>query len=468
MNELLITLDRDSSVPLYVQIYDYIKKEILEGHLSPNASLPSIRKMSEQLRVNKTTLETAYDQLMMEGLIESVPRGGYYIKEIDIGFFHKLDHKYKLNRVEKTESSYQYDFNLDHVDVQHFPLSTWRRLTNEVLSDETFKIFNTGDSQGDLGLREQIANYVRFARGVKCTADQIIIGSHSQILLMLVCNLIGLREKIVAVGEPGYSLATNVFEKYGCHIAPISIERDGMNQIELENSGASIVFTSPSFQFPFGNIMKIQKRISLLKWANSNNAYIIEDDYLSEFRYSGELIPSLQNLDREERVIYLGTFHGSLLPAINIGYLILPPHLLSEYYRSQYEFQQTTSRIEQKTLELFMRNGHWEQHRFRMKEIYKKKYGTIINAIEACFKDKAVVFKGQTGLHIVLEVITSEKEENLLQKARKAGINLYSLSDTWYRQANNPFINPIFLLGFGGLTIEEIENGIAILYRTWF
>ncbi|HBZ08583.1 MAG TPA: PLP-dependent aminotransferase family protein [Bacillus bacterium] len=467
MNELLITINRNSTEPLYVQIYKGIKKEIMEGHIQANTSLPSIRKMSEQLQVNKATLETAYDQLIIEGLIESKPRSGHYVKEIDIGFFNKHESNGVDHDEKKTETTYKYAFNLDHVDIENFPIATWRRLTNEVLSYGTNHIFNTGDSQGELGLRREIASYVRNSRGVRCSEEQIIIGSHSQILLWMVSNLIGLRGKTVAVGEPGYSHATNIFESFGCNIAPTAIEDDGINAGDLENSGANLVFTSPSFQFPFGSIMKIQKRIHLLNWAVKNNAYIIEDDYLSEYRHSSELIPSLQNLDQNERVIYMGTFHGTLLPAINIGYIVLPKHLLAKYLHS-FELQQTTSRVEQKTLELFMRDGHWEQHRFRMKEIYKKKYKVTLKAIKKCFKEKAIVLKGQTGLHIVMQVITNESEEVLLQMARDASIHLYSISDYWYRKENNPFKHPVFLIGFGGMSIDNIEKGISALYNTWF
>ncbi|MBW8349860.1 PLP-dependent aminotransferase family protein [Bacillus sp. IITD106] len=468
MNELFITLNRDSSEPLYVQIYKSIKKEIMEGNIMANTSLPSIRKMSEQLQVNKMTLETAYDHLVIEGLIESRPRSGYYVNEIDVGYFTKLGDKEEFPAEKKMGATYEYDFNLDHVDVENFPISTWRRLTNEVLNYGTNHIFNTGDPQGELGLRSEIASYVRNSRGVHCSEEQIIIGSHSQILLWMICNLIGLRGKIVAVGEPGYSLATRIFESCGCKIAPIVIEDDGMNKEDLQGSRASLVFTSPSFQFPFGSIMKIQKRIHLLKWATQNNAYIVEDDYLSEYRYSGELIPSLQNLDQHERVIYMGTFHGTLLPAINIGYIILPKHLLSKYQQSPLEFQQTTSRIEQKTLERFMRDGHWEQHRFRMKEIYKKKYEATMQAIKTSFNEKAIVLKGQTGLHIVMQVITNQSEQALMIKAKEAGIHLYSLKETWYRKENNPFQHPVFLIGFGGMSINQIEKGISALYKSWF
>src|SRR5690606_28705794 len=151
-----------------------------------------------------------------------------------------------------------------------------------------------------------------------------------------------------------------------------------------------------------------------------------------------------------------------------IGYIILPKHLLSKYQQSPLEFQQTTSRIEQKTLERFMRDGHWEQHRFRMKEIYKKKYEATMQAIKTSFNEKAIVLKGQTGLHIVMQVITNQSEQALMIKAKEAGIHLYSLKETWYRKENNPFQHPVFLIGFGGMSINQIEKGISALYKSWF
>lgn len=469
MNELFLTVDRNSKDPLYVQIYHYIKNEIVEGRLTPGTSLPSIRKLSQQLSVNKMTLESAYDQLVIEGLIESRPRSGYYINKIDLGYFRRPANNERKTILKDRKHSYKYDFALDHIDVDHFPTSTWRKLTTDVLTNHFDEIANTGDPQGDINLRQQIADYVRYSRGVNCTEEQVVIGPNSQIMLSLICRLIGINNGgKVALGEPGYSLATYMFKALGCTIKTISMEKDGLNQKELVESGASLVFTSPSSQFPFGNMMTIQKRIQLLEWASSTNAYIVEDDYLSEYRYYGQLIPSLQSLDRDERVIYMGTFHGGLLPAINIGYFILPSHLVSEYYKNYYDIQQTTSQIEQRVLSLFIKNGHWEKHRFRMREIYRLKYEKIVNSIEEHFKEKAIVWKGQTGLHIVIQIVSNESEAKLLQMAKNGGVSIYSYSETWYRKENNSIQIPTFMLGFGGLSLDEIDMGIKLLYTIWF
>lgn len=468
MNELLIILDRQLSVPLYIQIYNQIKKAIIDGTLHPNTSLPSIRKLSNQLQVNKMTIENAYDQLAIEGLIESLPRSGFFVKDVDLSYLKKATLLEQREVREVVVEDYNYNFHLDHVDVENFPMVTWRKLMNEVFVNDTHELFKPGDPQGDVGLRIEIADYVRRVRGVNCTEQQVIIGSHSQVLLALICDLLKLNGKEVAIAEPGYHLATYIFERFGCQITPILVEDGGLRIEDLEHSMARVVFTSPSFQFPFGSIMTIQKRLDLLEWAIKHEAYIIEDDYLSEFRYFGELIPSLQNLDRDEKVIYMGTFHGTLLPAMNIGYMILPPHLIREYQRHQMKFQQTTSCIEQKALELFMKYNHWEQHRFRMKEVYQKKYEVINKSINDTFNGKATVQDVQTGLHVILSINCEESEETLLQKAKTAGINMYGFQEFWYTKKNNPFQCPTFLLGFGGITIEQIPEGVAALYRCWF
>lgn len=469
MKEWLFSLDRESKKPLYVQIYEQIKNEIISGRLEPRSSLPSVRALTNQLGVNKITLEAAYSQLVMEGYIDSRPRSGYFVKEIDIEYFQRKSVSAPDKRAEKPKiDEYRFDFHLSHVDRESFPLATWKKLSNEVLNHEWEDVFLPGDPQGESGLRNQIAAYLSYSRGVSCTGEQVIIGSHSQVLIGLLCRIIGRKGLTVGVGEPGYSLATQEFEKLGHSIFPIRMEKDGLNQENLEKSKANLIFTSPSCLFPFGNIMSIQKRIALLDWAGSSGAYILEDDYLSEFRYEGDAVFSLQGLDRSERVIYMGTFHPNFLPSIRIAYMILPNHLLKNYYNDHYDFQQTTSRIHQKTLELFMAKGHWEQHIFRMKRVYQKKYETLASAVQAIFLNRAGLIESQSGLHAVLEVYSGEEEQILLKKAKRAGINIYPIKETYYRQENNTFQNPAFLLGFAGLSQEEIKEGISALHEAWF
>ncbi|MDZ5471385.1 PLP-dependent aminotransferase family protein [Bacillus sp. 31A1R] len=467
MKELLLEVNRNSDIPLYIQIYKQIRLKIMDGSIKAKQSLPSIRKLSEQLHVNKATLESAYGELVTEGLIESRPRSGYFVLEVDVDFFTSKEHTQKAP-LKTQEPFYPYDFHLDEIDTLNFPLSTWRKITHHVLSYEEDILYRLGDPQGELGLREEIAHYVSQTRGVNCVPNQVVVGSHSQILLHLIGQILCLHGKTVAVGEPGYSLTTNTFEKMGCQIASVQMDKDGFKQENLDSVHANIVFVSPSFQFPLGSMMTIQKRIELLKWATERNAFIIEDDYLSELRYSGDLIPSLQSLDQENRVIYMGTFHRTLLPSISIGYIILPSNLLDAYYKNHFHFQQTTSRIEQKTLELFMKLGHYEEHRFKMKELYRKKYIAMVNAIETYFKQKAIILKGETGLHVTVEVITEINEDELIRRAKNAGVNFTAYRNTWYRKDLYTHTNPTFLLGFGGMTVDQINKGVDVLYQSWF
>jgi GntR family transcriptional regulator / MocR family aminotransferase len=468
MKELFIPLQRNISEPLYFQIYNFIKNEIILGNLTPNMTLPSIKNLSYQLKVNKMTVENAYNQLTMEGYIESKPRSGFFVQKIPIEFFNKKKVGMIKEPISKEVPNIKYDFNLYKIDTQYFPLSTWRKLSNRCLQPENSAIYSPGDPQGEKGLRYEIAKYAKQTRGVQCTDNQIIVGPHSQFFIQLICNIINDNRRSVAISEPGYNLVSKEFEKLGYKIVPITVDKDGMNHEQLDTSQASIVFTGPSTQFPFGTVMSIQKRIMLLEWAAKSNAYIIEDDYLTEFRYDGNTVPTLQGMDRDERVIYMGSFHSNLLPSLRIAYIILPNHLMHHYYCRLSDYQQTTSTMIQNTLEMFLREGHMERHTHRMKQIYHKKYKMIVDAIKTVFKDKIKLLEGFSGLHVVIELCHTLDEVTLFQKAINAGIKVHPMSENWYKSENNTFKGPAFLLGFGGLNMDDIYPGIEYLYKTWY
>lgn len=468
MKEFLISLERNGEKPLYFQIYEYFKAQIINGTLKENSKLPSIRVLSSQLNLNKVTIETAYDQLMMEGFIRSQARSGFYVERLNIDYFKKR----KLSSVKPKPKKhqmkqYKYDFCTNRVDSEHFPLETWRKISNECLQYHFQDVYFQGNPQGEQGLRKEIATYIKHSRGVSCTDNQIIIGCHSQFLISLLCDIIGQKAITVAVGEPGYMPVTNVFERLGFNIATVKIGVDGLNQEELIQSKAKMVFTQPSHQFPFGHIMSIQKRIQLLDWANREEAYIIEDDYLSEFRFSGSSVPSLQGLDVNERVIYIGTFYGTLLPSIGMGFMVLPNHLIKKYFEYFDDIQQTTSRIHQKTLELFIKGGYWERHIFRMKNLYRKKYEFMVKTIQNVFQERVTIINGLGGLHVVMKVNGIYQEQELLKIARSHGVNLISMSETCYCKEIKKENENTFLLGFGGLSMTEIEQGINLLSNAW-
>ncbi|WP_313891753.1 PLP-dependent aminotransferase family protein [Psychrobacillus sp.] len=457
---------------MYFQLYQHIKKDIIRGKLTAKTRLPSIRSLSSHLHISRNTVESAYHKLIDEGYVQSKPRSGLYVIELELD---KLPLPYPNKRkplevskqVVATNPKIQYDFRYGDVDNEHFPLATWRKLSNQCSQPEHVELFSYGDSQGEHGLRVEIAKYLYDSRGVNCSADQIIIGAGIQYLLSLLSALMSTDSNSIAMEEPGYDVVRKVFRHNGFQINPIPLEKDGLNIQNLYESKSSIVYITPSHQFPYGMVMPIAKRMQLLKWAADHDGIIIEDDYDSEFRYVGKPIPSLQSLDTNNHTVYLGTFSKCLLPSLRIAYMILPPKLLELYKKQGYRlYDQTVSWFHQKTLELFMRNGHWEAHIRKMRKVYHRKQSQLIEKIKELMGEQVTIIGQNAGLHILLRVHNGMIEEELIRAAADHGVKVYAVSPFWEKQSQAEA--SMIQIGFGGLSSEDIVTGIQSLYRAWF
>jgi GntR family transcriptional regulator/MocR family aminotransferase len=459
--------------PLYFQLYQYFKSEIQSGRIPSGVRLPSIRTLSNYLNISRNTVETTYQQLIAEGYVESRPRIGLYVIELESEMIlplSKIDSsQFSLSRKVSenlSKEQYLYDFSYGKIDLDNFPYSIWKKFTNKCLNDNQRDLLLYGNPQGEIGLRNELAKYLHQSRGVLCSSDQIIIGAGTQQTLSLLCQLIGLNKQSIAMEEPGYDGARAVFENHGFQVKSILLEEDGINLEQLQQDGSKLVYITPSHQFPNGMVMPISKRIKLLQWAEEHNGYIIEDDYDGEFRYHGKPIPSLQGLDPKGNVIYLGTFSKSLLPSIRLSYMVLPETLLKRYLENFQIYEQPVSRIHQKTLQHFMENGYWSRHIRKMRNIYHKKQITILSSIKKIMGQKVEVIGKDSGLHILLKVRNNMSEKELIESAKKVGVKVCPTSRYYINNKN--FIVPMILLGFGGLTEDEINQGIKILNEAWF
>jgi GntR family transcriptional regulator/MocR family aminotransferase len=265
--------------------------------------------------------------------------------------------------------------------------------------------------------------------------------------------------------DPGYNGVRTVFQHLGLTVRPIPLEEDGIDVNALAASGARAVYITPSHQDPSGIVMPYAKRMKLLQWAANTDGLIIEDDYDGEFRYHGKPIPSLQGLDANGRVVYLGTFSKSLLPAIRISYMVLPPALLQEYRERFAEYDQTVSTVHQQTLALFMKNGEWERHIRKMRTIYQKKHDAMLFVLQTVMGGCVQIMGQDAGLSITLEVNSPRSAEELAEMAEQAGIRVYPTTAKWMNPEHARC--PAFQLGFGGLSVEEMEQGIRLLYEVW-
>lgn len=467
MSLLIPHLDESNPTPLYIQLYQYVKHEIINGRLSPGYRLPSKRKWSRHLQVSLNTVDNAYQQLIAEGLVESKPRKGLFVVSLETDL---LSSDFETPKPAPTWTqpvfSQQIDINFHqgNPDLKHFPFQQWRKYFSQVCMSDALIHHYPEDPQGEWELREEIAHYLYASRGVSASPDQIILGAGTLPLISLLCRIIG-TEHAFAMEDPGFTRARATLQSHGVSVQPIPLDQEGIQFTALQKSRAKAVYVTPSHQFPLGTIMSFSRRMQLLKWARDNHAFIVEDDYDSEFRYHGRPIPSLQGLDHWERVIYIGTFSKSLLPGIRIGYMVLPPVLL-ERYRNHFSWEkQTASPLHQQTLQRFMKEGEWERHLHRMRTLYRKKHQVLIKEIERQLGEAVQIIGARTGLHILLRVHQRWEETELVQRSQKEGVAVYPISV--YYTCPDKALPSTVMLGFGGLTLHQIREGIGRLAKAW-
>lgn len=467
MIEIMPMLDYSKSTPLYVQLYEYIKHEIEIGTIKPDTKLPSKRKLANYLGISQNTIQTSYEQLCSEGYVESRPRVGMFVTRLEDNLLYaqSLKGKNDINVKPRNDFEYLIDFNSGNVDLESFPYTIWRKLTAQCLYSDESKLLLVGDSQGEEDLRGEISKYLFQSRNVRCIPEQIIIGAGIQYLMILLCMMLG-KEYKYAIENPGYNKISNIFRDQGIDFDPIPIDENGICVDDLRKSSARVVYVTPSHQFPYGMVMPISRRLELLKWCEEKDGYIIEDDYDSEFRYKGKPFPSLQGLDSNGKVIYIGTFSKSLIPSLRMSYLVLPMKLVEKYQEYFKVYKQTISRLHQNTLYKFMREGYFSSHINKMRTLYRKKHAVLISAINRHMNEKVEIIGAKSGLHILLKVKNGMTEEELIQTAHNMKIKIYPTSIHYDGCATNEF--PMVLLGFGGVKEIEIEKGIQILKNAWF
>ncbi|ATF15593.1 PLP-dependent aminotransferase family protein [Brevibacillus brevis X23] len=457
--------------PQYVQLYAYLKKEIVAGRLAVSSKLPSVRKLADLLGLSTTPVEMAYQQLLAEGFIQSKPRSGYYVEKLPdpevkpgAGASAQTIHRPMV----RDEREYVYDFHLSRNDFSLFPTMIWRRLYNETLHIERQENLFYGDPQGEAGLRKQIADYLHRYRGVACSPNQVVIGAGQFGLLSLICLMVKPQFQRIGVENPGYLLFANTFRQHGYDVVPISLTEDGISVSELYESGVGLAAVSSAHQYPRGMIMPISKRLQLLEWAKNVGGYIIEDDYDGEFRYHGRPIPSMQGLLPDANVIYMGSFAQVLAPAIGIWYMVLPESLLDTYHNLLREtlLEPSSSRLHQRTMEAFMEKGYFEKHVRKMRKLYRKKHDALLLAVQKHFGDRATVIGADAGFHVLLRVNSERSEEELKKRAIQAGVRASAASFTWLVPPNP--LPKEFFLGFAGIPLEKIEPGIEALSQAWF
>ena len=473
MNEIMIDLQGGAKAPLYEKIYEYIKNEIVDGKISKGEKLPSTRLLAKNLSVSRSTVELAYDQLLAEGYIEAEPYRGYFV--CDVEALYQLEQRNHMQEKLQAGQDWQpgwkteikhgagsskqkeIDFSPYTIDTQNFPYNVWRKLHKNVLLDDREEILLSGDGQGDHELRMAIADYLHQARGVNCVAEQIIIGAGNEYLELLLAQVLG-EKKTVLMDDPTYLQAYRTFSNMGYLVKNIPAEQGSMPIEAVRRENADILYVMPSPQFPLGTVMPLKQRLELLKWASEKEGrYLIEDDHDSEYRYKGKPIPSLQSIDHEEKVIYLGTFSKSIAPSLRISYMVLPQHLLKNYQNFCGFYSTTVSKIQQEVLCGFIRGGYFGRHLNKMRGIYKNKHDFLVSELK---KRPWVenIAGDNAGLHVLVQVDTQMSEEELCERAAEQGIHLMGISEHYIHKP--PVSKPVILLGYGKPDEKRILEGL--------
>lgn len=472
MKAIIPAFDENSSRPLYLQLYDHIKKEILSQEMEPDEKLPSLRSLAERLKLSITTVNLAYSQLNVEGYIYSKPQSGYYVSNIShpnegIGEHSRElaegGHEYALFPVdvEKRDESaiFQYDLSC-------FDFNKWKKCMNKVLTEYPQLLMFESDPQGELALRYEISKYIYRSRGVVCSPEQIVIGAGTQQITSHLCLILAkLGINHVAVEEPGYLPVKSTFRDRGFVMTPVNVDQEGIQIHRLPANIKSAVYVSPSNQFPTGAVMPIAKRYQLLEWAACNDSIIVEDDYDSELRYFGKPIPALQGLDSSQRVVYLGSFSSTLFASVKISYMVLPEPMAGFFREISHGYTQTCSKTEQLTLALFMEQGLYQTHIRKLRQLYSRKLQKVLSAINLYGREVIRPTNTSSGINMIINVKSGKNPQELCSQAKSLGVLATPVSiyadDATGRQST------ALVFYYNQIPLSQMEKTIQALTEKW-
>lgn len=450
-------LNPDSRFALYEQLYTFIRNDIESGVLTTGERLPSKRALSENLGVSSITVENAYQQLISEGYVHSLPKKGYYISNISEISRMKPENTSAGIQLPAQEPDYPMNLTNNQTAPENFPFSIWSRLLRETVSEKKAELMTNAPCNGIRALREAISGHLLSFRGMTVDPDQIFIGAGTEYLYGLLIQLLG-REKIYCLENPGHKKIAQIYQSNQVELRWAELDSSGLSDSALKDSGADIAHISPTHHFPTGITMPVSRRYELLAWANEREGrYIIEDDYDSEFRLRGKPIPSLQSIDVSEKVIYMNTFSKSLASTIRISYMVLPVHLANRFYRGLAFYACTVSNFEQYTLARFIQDGYFEKHINRMRLYYARARKAVLSSIQKSGLNKhCEIIERDSGLHFLLKLNTELPDSVLAERFKQRGIYLLPLSG--YSQT--PSDAHIFILNYSNLDLASMDAAL--------
>jgi GntR family transcriptional regulator/MocR family aminotransferase len=471
----LIAVDRGSGTPLHQQVYEAYRGAILRGDLQPGQKIPSSRELASEIQVSRFPVLHAYAQLLAEGYFESHVGSGTFISTalpeqmtLSKPAGGELDAEFSKNRpVSRRTALYPRfsrdlhlrgwgAFGLHQPAFDQFPFQIWSSLVARHSRNPNASAIHNINPLGSERFRDEICAYLRTARAVKCDPAQIMVVSGSQQALDITTRVLLNPGDSVLVEEPGYTRV--VLASAGCRLKPVPVDHEGMDisYAARRYRGAKAAFVTPSHQFPLGSTMSATRRLNLLNWAQSNGAWIIEDDYDSEYRFDARPIASLQGLDVNARVIYIGTFSKMLFPSLRIGYIVIPPDLVKHFAAVRFAMDIFPPYLYQEVLADFMAQGHFGRHIRKMRQLYGSRRTTLIDCLRAEFGDRIELHGAAAGMHVTITLPDGLDDREMAARAAQQRLWLWPLSPHYMLEKGRSG----FVLGFGSTSAEQIPAAV--------
>jgi GntR family transcriptional regulator / MocR family aminotransferase len=462
-----VRVERGSDVPIYRQVYEGLRRAIIDGLLRAGQRVPSTRELATDLGVSRLSVLTAFDQLRHEGYLSGHVGSGTFVSAVlpdDALRSTRLRPGASAPRETKTarvaprrrDEGGLRPFRMSLPALDHFPNQAWSRLVARRARSLSPTQMAYGDPAGLAALRSAVAEHLRTSRAVRCEADQVIIVSGSQAALRIAAAVILERGDVVAVEEPGYYGARSALQAAGADLAPVVVDDDGIDVSALHALGKRVraVYVTPSHQYPLGVSMTASRRLALLDWANRTGAWILEDDYDSEYRYVSRPLGALQGMDAHDRVIYVGTFSKVMFPSLRVGYLIAPPSLLENLYDAREAFDVFPSTLYQLALADFIREGHFARHLRRMRVLYESRRDALLDGLDRYCADYLRVHNADAGLHLVTLLLPGTDDRAVIKRMAEHKLTAMALSTLYITSPAQPGL----LLGFGGFDERRINS----------
>lgn len=458
-------------------IYTGLRAQILEGAYPPGALLPSTRSLALDLGVARSTITTAFEQLLAEGYIESrqgararvvqtpatpaasAIAAGENLAAPRLSRFGQRVAALPM-RYSPPQKGLAADFRYGDLSPTEFPAQVWKQAIVAATLQRPERLAY-GDPCGLPRLRDALCAYLWRARGIRCDPAQIIVTSGSQQALDLTARILLDAGGRFAIEDPCYVMARQVFAATGAAAIPVDVDARGMIVSRLEGLEAQLAYVTPSHQYPLGGVMPLQRRQALLNWAEAVNAYVVEDDYDGEYRYDIKPVPPLHTLGEAGRVIYIGTFSKTLSPTLRLGYMVVPSALHFAFAKAKELTDRHSSLIDQEALASLLQDGTYERHVRRMRRFNGERRAFLLDALARRLGDQVQVEGAEAGLHVVLWVkhVSAQQEEHLIDTARTMGLAVYPLGPSY--AGERPDCAGL-IMGYSGLDQAEITTGVDL------